>query len=64
MSARDARSGSSRDFFFERRDLCTRWEDGAGLPPLMGELVRELCLEEMEFAALAALEVELPILGR
>ena len=38
VRAKDARSGSSRDFFFVRRDLCTRWEtepfdDGAGLPP-------------------------------
>ena len=45
VSARDARSGSSRDFFFVRRDRCTRFAVGAGLPP--GDRARpfgEACL--------------------
>ena len=68
VRAKDARSGSSRDFFLVRRDLCTRCVTlpfGAGLPP------RELGMEAgdcvrrglwWERSELAALEVELPML--
>ena len=39
VSASDARSGSSSDFFLLRSDLCTLFEDG--LPPLLtGDCVR------------------------
>lgn len=42
VSARDARSGSSRDFFFVRREGWTRWEEvdeggRAGLPRRTGD---------------------------
>ena len=71
MRARDARSGSSRDFFLERRDLWTRWDEGEGEPPRMGEAVR-LAGESWRFSErsagkgallCAALEAELPMLG-
>ena len=43
VRVRDARSGNSRDFFLFRRDLCTRLDDGTGLPPLLeGDCVRRV----------------------
>ena len=40
VRVRDARSGSSREFFLVRRERWTLWEadeDGLGEPPRMGE---------------------------
>ena len=72
VRARDARSGSSRDFFLLHRDLCTRVEDGTGLPPLLdGDCVRRVGESKRRnegwrwlfwLLALAALNVELPML--
>lgn len=70
VRARDARSGNSRDFFFERRDLCTRLDEGEGEPPRMGEAVRRTG-ESWRFSDLSgngvlawlAFDVELPMLG-
>ena len=67
VSAKDARSGSSRDFFLVRRDLCTRWEpfaEGTGLPP-REEMEAGDCVRREELwgrLELAAFEVELPML--
>lgn len=64
MRARDARSGSSRDFFLVRRERWTRWEEEeeeeealAGLPRRTGEW-------ELAECCWAGFDVVLPMLEK
>ena len=61
---RDARSGSSRDFFLVRRERWTLWEaeEGFGLPPRMGEWALRAGELRRELAA-CGLEEVLPMLA-
>ena len=62
---RDARSGSSRDFFLLRRERWTLWEadeDGLGEPPRMGEGWAERAGESRRAWADWGFEDVLPIL--
>ena len=64
VRVRDARSGSSRDFFLLRRERWTLWEaEGFGLPPRMGDWALRAGRLNWELGVWG-LEDVLPMLGR